>query len=111
MTEDLASWQSISQGDYAAYSIFVGLAGCVQGTLSRGAQGHFFAFLRLLDGVAPEGLEQQQAGAAYQAAIGDVEHRPLEPVEIEEIANAVEDQPVVKLSQRAGQNQSQRGAQ
>src|SRR5262249_55269341 len=38
---------------------------------------------------------------------GDIEHGPLDPVEIEEIAHSVEDNTIVEVAERARQNKAQ----
>src|SRR5437867_12139352 len=69
---------------------------------------------RLGGGPRPKRLIQEQGSAANQAAIRDVEDRPLEValnVEMQEIPNAEEDDPVVKVAERAGQDQAEGGAE
>src|SRR5262249_24486225 len=60
---------------------------------------------------AEEGLGQQQDSAADQAAVGDVEHRPVEIaiVQVQEVAHAIEDDAIVDVAERAGQNQPKSG--
>src|SRR5204863_344128 len=56
-----------------------------------------------------DGLHEQEAGADHQAAVGEVEHRPLDVVEVQEVAHPVEHQPVVQVAHRPGQDQAQSG--
>src|SRR5260370_23943154 len=71
------------------------------GLLSQGVGlDHFGRWFRPV----PEGLGQQQEGAADEAAVGDVEHRPvgrLVPA-VQEVPDAAEHQAVVEAAERAG---------
>ena len=61
-------------------------------------------------GATEKGLGQEQKGAANQTAVGDVKHRPFDQVKIQEVADAVENDAIVEIAQRAGQDESQGGA-
>ena len=57
-----------------------------------------------------ERLEEEQAGAAHEAAVGDVEDWPVEQVvPVQEIADAVEDEAVVEVAEGAGEDEAERG--
>src|SRR6516162_7929060 len=59
-----------------------------------------------------ECLQEQEAGADHQAAVGDIEDRPInEVMPVEEIADAVKDNPVIEIAQGAGQDQTQKQGQ
>ena len=45
-------------------------------------------------------LHEQKARADDEAAIGEVEDRPLDVIEVQEIADAVEDEAVVEIARR-----------
>src|SRR5262245_32116195 len=62
---------------------------------------------------APEGLRQEQECAAYEATIGEVEDRPLElfVVPVKKVADAVKNDAVVEIAERAGQDQAERSTQ
>ena len=58
-----------------------------------------------------EGVDQEHGPAAHEAAIGDVEDGPVNSIKVEEVADAVEHDPVVEVSQGAAEDQPKRGAE
>ena len=54
-----------------------------------------------------QGLNEQQAGADDEAAIGDVEDGPFDFVEVEEVADAAEDDAVEEIADGAAEDQSE----
>lgn len=59
-----------------------------------------------------KGFDEEQGGTANEAAIGDVENGPIDIfMPPQEIPHAAEDDPVIKIAERAAQNEAEREAQ
>src|SRR5262245_50211251 len=59
----------------------------------------------------PERLQQQEPRAEDQAAVGDVEDGPFEPVEVHPVTDAVENDAVEEVPNRAAEDESEGGAE